>query len=492
MKADVLITQAIASALLGVYVWLSHRRGWGRGINPSWRAASIAVSTASVIYFVLFCVLTCLRYMSMTPAAMDLGVFENALWRISHGEWLRLLESYTHTMPIMVFPAIVYRIIPHPFSMLIVQSATLAMAGYLAFRLARIYLNPFPAMVVGLTFLLHPGTSWLNLFDFHPECLWPALFFGATIALERGKKWLFLILGVLLILIKEPLALSGAALGLYALWKGKARWQGTIIALAGIAWFCLSVFWLIPSLMDKAYPYYAAYQGFNPHYIPAKLVYIINILGPFTFVPLASPLELLPALPHAIASLASSNPTNFSIRYQYSASLVAPAIYALIFVLRGAKKPSSLALGLLVSAAFFHMFVSASPLSYEFWAKPKSAYHFSRYIPDQRDKEVREFLEKTVPKDPDVSVCVSDQAGVYSSVIGRRRRVSIFPHGIGECEIIVVDTSGEPVLWRDFYPVSDAVAFRAELARVAELYEPAGTCRGIVIYKLLPAQDQIF
>ncbi len=484
MKIDVLITQAVSSALLGLYLWFSYRRGWANRIKVSARAASAAIVTASAIYFVAFSLLTCLRYLSMTPAAMDLGVFENALWRISHGELARLLESYTHTMPILVFPALVYRLFPHPFTMLILQSGALALAGYLAFRLARVHLKPFPAMVVGLVFLLHPGTSWLNLFDFHPECLWPALFFGAAIALERKKPWVFLTMGILLVLVKEPLMLSAAALGIYALWTRKARLQGGILMLLGIAAFCLSVFYLIPSLMDKAYPYYAAYQEFNPRYIPAKLVYLINILGPSAFVPLASPLELLPAIPHALASFASNNPTHFSIRYQYSASLVAPAIYALVFVLKRAKRPPSLATGILISASFFHIFVSASPLSYEFWAKKRGGYHFTRYIPSQRDREVRAFLERTIPKDPDVSVCLSDQAGVYSSIIGRRWGMKIFPHGVGESDIVVVDTAGEPMLWRSFYPVIDTAAFNEEMARVREQYERVGNCYGVVIYRL--------
>ena len=483
MKLDVLITQAIASALLGLYVWFSYRRGWWSRASVSEKTASAAVITVAAVYFLIFTLLTWFRYLSMTPAAMDLGVFENTLWRVSHGELARLLESYTHTMPILAFPALLYRALPHPFTMLILQSGALALAGYLAFRLARTHIAPFPAAVLGMAFLLHPGTSWLNLFDFHPECFWPALFFGAVLALERKRPWVFLLMGTLLVLVKEPLALSAAALGLYAFWTGKARRQGAILLLIGAGAFCISVFWLIPSLMDKAYPYYAAYQGFNPYFIPAKLVYAINILGPFAFVPLASPLELLSAVPHAIASLASDNPTHFSIRYQYSASLVPPLIYALVFVLKRAKRPSSLAVGILLSSALFHLFVSASPLSYEFWAKPKSGYHFSRYIPDQRDREVRNFLETAIPKDPSVSVCVSDQQGVYSSVIGKRWKMRIFPHGIGECDIIVVDTAGEPLLWRDFYPVSDAAAFRAELARVRELYQPAGACRGVVVYK---------
>jgi len=483
MKLDVLITQAITSALLGFYVWFSYRRGWASRASVSRKTASATITGAVAIYFVAFSLLTCFRYLSMTHAAMDLGVFENTLWRISHGEWVRLFESYTHTMPILVFPALVYRVFPHPFTMLILQSGAIALAGYLAFRLARVHLDPFPSLVIGLAFLLHPGTSWLNLFDFHPECFWPALFFGAAIALERKRPWVFLVMGLLLVLVKEPLMLSAAALGLYALWTGKARWQGVIVMLVGTGAFCLSVFWLIPSLMDTAYPYYSAYQGFNPYFIPAKLVYIINILGPSTFVPLASPFELLPAIPHAIASLASGNSTHFSIRYQYSASLVPPLIYALVFVLRRAKKPSSLALGILVCSALFHAFVSASPLSYEFWVKKKSSYQLSHYVPNQRDREVRAFLERTIPGDPNVSVCVSDQAGVYSSVIGRRWEMKIFPHGVGECDIVVVDTTGDPMLWRTFYPVSDTVAFRAEMARVRELYEPAGICRGVVVYK---------
>lgn len=483
MKIDVLVTQALTSAALCFYVWFACRKGWGSRISMSGRMASATIITASAIYFAVFGLLTCFRYLSMTPAAMDLGVFENALWQISHGDMSKLLESYTHTMPVLVFPALIYRLFPHPFTMLVLQSVALALSGYLAFRLARIYLEPFPALVIGLAFLLHPGTSWLNLFDFHPESFWPPLFFGAATALENGKKWAFLVLGILLLLVKEPLMLSVAALGLYALWTGKARWQGLAITVAGVALFCLSVLWFIPSLMDTAYPYYEAYQGFNPYFIPAKLLYTINILGPYAFVPLASPIELLPAIPHALASLASGNPTNFSIRYQYSASLVPPLVYALVFVIKRAKSPSSLALGILVCSTLFHAFVSSSPLSYEFWFKKKSGYHFSHYIPDQRDREVRAFLEKAVPRDPEVSVCVSDQPGVYSSVIGRRWDMRIFPHGVGECELVVVDTSGDPMLWRSFYPVSDTPAFRAEMARVRELYEPMGERRGVVVYK---------
>jgi uncharacterized membrane protein len=483
MKADVLITQAIASALLGFYFWFSQRRGWGGRITLSDRAASAAVITAAALYFLIFSLLTSFRYLSLTPAAMDLGVFENTLWRVSHGELARLLESYTHTMPILAIPALFYRAFPHPFTMLILQSGALALAGYLAFRLARMHLEPFPATVLGLAFLLHPGTSWLNLFDFHPECFWPALFFGAAWALERKRPWVFLVLGVLLVLVKEPLALSAAALGVYALWTGKARWQGAILILAGTGAFFLSVLWLIPSLMEAPYPYYEAYGGLNLQFVPAKLVYIINILGPYAFTPLASPIELLPALPHALASLASANPTHFSIRYQYSASLVPPLIYALVFVTKRAKSPPSFGLGILVCSALFHIFVSASPLSYEFWAKPRSGFHFSRYIPDQRDREVMAFLGNAVPKDPRVSVCVSDQQGVYCSVIGKRWKMRIFPHGIGECDIVVVDTAGETLLWKDFYPVKDSAAFQAELSRVRELYEPAGACRGVVVYK---------
>jgi uncharacterized membrane protein len=150
-------------------------------------------------------------------------------------------------------------------------------------------------------------------------------------------------------LTKEDIALTFAAMGIYALLAQGRRWFGLAVLGAAAAWFAITIELIMPAISGHAYLYTGNYGllGGTPArdlvtllkrpYLSVSLLFdraakirtLAELFGAWLFLPLISPLLLI-ALPSIAERFWSSNPSHWSTSYQYSLPLAPILAYAAI------------------------------------------------------------------------------------------------------------------------------------------------------------------
>ena len=270
-------------------------------------------------------------------------------------------------------------------------------------------------------------------------------------------------------MVKEVYALSVIMLGIYIAIKHKWYLFGTLISLFALLYFILVTQILIPfysfgndpiSVWNNAFKYLGANiidicknLILHPEVIIIelfsdfrKLQYLILLFAPLLFLPLLSPLELLPILPIIFISILSHNQNHYSIINQYATSAIAPifmgfitsinkteTIYHRIFnnskaILIVSNFKFILIAFAIFSSVLFNITISPSPISRFFWTKKIWNLHFSSYISSLRDQKIKKTIELYIPKDPNITV--TTQNSLNYSILANRHYYFSFPEGV--------------------------------------------------------------
>ena len=327
-----------------------------------------------------FGALAVLRHRSFETGRFDLGNMTQAVWSTANGDPLAVTnlagEQTTrlasHFDPILVLFAPLWLVWPSPEALLVAQAVALALGALPVFWLARKHLDSERAgLGFALAYLLFPATQWVALSDFHPVALACPLLLFAFWFLDEDRLLPFVICAALACTTKEELPLAVAGLGLWYAVARRRPGAGVAIAVAGaaIAAFALGV---VDHFNDGGGPFAGRYDevGGSPTGMLRTLVsdplvitralfdweglgYVIALLAPLAFLPLAAPLALLPALPDLALNLLSSTDTQTSIHFHYVAPLVPGLFAAAIFAAARLERPIVKPLVALVLAANF-------------------------------------------------------------------------------------------------------------------------------------------
>jgi len=154
-----------------------------------------------LIYFMVFSTFTVARHICFETHAFDLGISSQALYTtLFHGKFfyetpdLHFTKSGSffgvHFSPIFFALLPFYYVYPQPETLLIIQSAVLALAAVPIYFLARLLIKNDNVVPVGfaLLYLLNPFIHSLNTYDFHAECFIPLFSISALYYFEK-KKW---------------------------------------------------------------------------------------------------------------------------------------------------------------------------------------------------------------------------------------------------------------------------------------------------------------
>ncbi|MFJ6695586.1 DUF2079 domain-containing protein [Streptomyces sp. NPDC091272] len=180
----------------------------------------------TALFFVLYAVVAVLRHGRMLNGGFDIGIFEQAIKAYAHlrapvvelkGPGFNLLGDHFH--PILVLVAPFYRLVPRTETLLVVQSALLALAVVPLTRWAHRALGPVAALVVGCGV----GASWgivsAAAKDFHEIAFAVPLLAFCAVALGQRRWWAGALWAAPLLLVKEDLGLTLSAVGLYIAWQ---------------------------------------------------------------------------------------------------------------------------------------------------------------------------------------------------------------------------------------------------------------------------------
>jgi uncharacterized membrane protein len=365
LVAALLVRRAVAPSegfyesrvLAGILAALAALR---RRMEASSRLSGRLVLALVVVYALAMSAATVRRHQSFHSNAYDLGIFDQVIWNTAYGD--ALMSSILgdrhyfseHVSPILILLAPLYRLWADPILLLVLQTAALASGAIATYRIARHVLSSNPlATVFAFAYLAYQPLRQVNTFDFHPEALaTPLLLFAFDALLHRRRATCSLLLA-LAILCKEDVAAGVCAFGVYTALFRRERLFGGAIAFVGLAAFVLDLWVIAPHFRGGEYGFFEryAYLGESPgdigltllsrpgyvlsHVVTLeKLKYLFEVLGPFAFLSLLAPGELLLAGPALAESLLSGYEGQFSIGYHYTAALTPFVVVSAIHGLR--------------------------------------------------------------------------------------------------------------------------------------------------------------
>ncbi|MEU3709218.1 DUF2079 domain-containing protein [Streptomyces catenulae] len=315
----------------------------------------------SVACFVLYTVVSLLRHGQMLNAGYDLGIFEQAIRAYAHGRapvvelkgpGFNLLGDHFH--PILVLVAPVYRLFPDATTLLVVQAALMAAACYPLTRWAHRAAGPVAGLVIGCGMGASWGIATAVTKDFHEICFAVPLLAFAVTALGERRWRAALAWSLPLLLVKEDLGLTLAAVGGYVMWQtGRERrarpgersrgpwWLGLAAVVVGVAGTAVEMLVLLPAMNPHGgFDYWQQLPGGAPSgggtglvsaalhlfWPPMKWLLLFMLAAPTAFFGLRSPLTLL-CLPTLGWRLVAGNEHYWQPNFHYNAVLM-PLVFA--------------------------------------------------------------------------------------------------------------------------------------------------------------------
>ncbi|MCX4454633.1 DUF2079 domain-containing protein [Streptomyces sp. NBC_01340] len=289
----------------------------------------------AVLLFAAYATLSVCRWRHLATRSWDLGIFEQAVRAYAHlrapvadlkGPGTDVLGD--HFSPVIALLAPVYRLFPTPVTLLVAQAALLALSVVPVTRAAARLLGRSRGLALGLAYGLSWGIQRAVDFDFHEICFAvPLIAFALEAVLER--RWRAALLWPLpLVLVKEDLGLTLAAIALVV--AGRARKAAPRTALCALGVAALGVLAAVLTLMvvipafstADTYPYWDKAGGDPLDGLGTKLRTLAWLLIPTTgLLAPRSPL-LLVALPTLGWRFLSSDPHYWGTDWHYSAVLM--------------------------------------------------------------------------------------------------------------------------------------------------------------------------
>ena len=401
--------------------------------TPRWLAWALVA-----VYIIVYSVASILQHEAFRTNVWDLGLFEQIMWNLSHGYGFQssvigfnFLGDHLAFSLVLLAP--LYWLVPHAWTLLIIQSVIIGAGGIAAFRFAERHLpNPYLAVCATTVYLTLPILGYANLFDFHVEPLAAtALMFALNLMEEERWRWVIVLL-VIALLTKEEIPLVIAVFGVYVILRGQHA-MGIGITVVSIAYFIVGAKWLSPlfggydasfsgymqryahlggNLFEVArtvvlHPGYALVESFTKQKLETLQVLwsstaYVSILG-VAYLPLALPILLINYL--------SGNGLQFNLEFQYL-SLAAPGLYAaMVYGLAQILKVMPKRVPALIPTVILGILLVGTSVRSS-WLQWGDLLRGSSFVPHPHAQAFREAIA-LIPKG--VSVGATNYAGAHTA-----------------------------------------------------------------------------
>ena len=480
------------------------------------------VLAGAVAFAVVFALLAWLRYRAYYGGRFDLGNMVQAVYNTAHGRFLEITTAGpeprqmsrlgSHVDPILAAFALPWLVWPSPVMLLTLQSVIVAASAWPAYRLgSRVTRDPRAGALLAGALLLYPALGYGVLNEFHPVTLATPFLLFAFLFIEEDR-WLpavpFLVLAAL---CKEEVPLVLAVMGAYFALR-KRSWRPLVLTALALAYLVFAVWIVIPHFNEGPSPFFDRYSAYGesaaevvgnvvtgPGQVAgdllasANLEYWAELLWPFGFVPLLSPLTLLIAVPEYLLNGLSTQIWQRSIQFHYTAAEI-PFIFAALVLglmrlwrwlsggfrrseaeMRGERlQRRDLALLVFLVALAGNYVLGPLPFSL-----PGAHYSGKSYARSGHAK----VLDEAVATIPDgVVVSVNNNVGSHLSA---RRVAFVFPEHEG-AEYVIVDESRP-----GFYDRINATLHQAVLGKIVldSRYQSVYARDDVYVFKLVTADD---
>jgi len=410
------------------------------------RAPFITTCLAASLYAATFSTMGILQYLAGNVSYTDTATFEEMLWRTLHGEFLRssqlphcLLGSHVQLIHLLLLP--IYVFFPSLITLMVCETVALASGAFAVYLLVRRVLEKgWLAAVFAIAYLLYTPLQMLNLEGggayntFRPITFAVPLLLWAFYFVVTGRLVCFSVFAFLALLCKQEFGLILFMVGLYVAIVLKRRAFGLAWAAAGMAWFVVSMWVIIPYFRhgpSHVVSYYA-HLGSSPGEIarnillhplrtlaivfaPEKLEFFLIMFLPVGFLCLLGPASLAMALPGFAVCLLSQRYATYTPWFHYHAPII-PFVFiatihgtchlARLAARYGARtrRQLLLAAGVLVGACALgtNVVYSKSPLSFRFYDPESASFYGRLYVITDHARQARR-LAASIPRGARVS-----------------------------------------------------------------------------------------
>lgn len=435
------------------------------------------VLAGALAFAVVFALLAWLRFRAYYGGRFDLGNMVQAVYNTAHGRFLEITTAGpeprqmsrlgSHVDPVLAVFAVPWLVWPSPVMLLTLQSAIVATAAWPAYLLGvRVTRDPRAGALLAGALLLYPALGYGVLNEFHPVTLATPFLLFAFLYLDEDRWRRALPFLIVAALCKEEIPLVIAVMGAYFALR-KRSWRPLVLTGFALAYFVFAMWVVIPYFNEGPSPFvdrYAAYGDSAGEVVrtvvtdPAQvagdllaagdLEYWAELLWPFGFFSLLSPLTVLIAAPEYLLNGLSTQIWQRSIQFHYTAAeipfLFAAAVLGLMrlwrWLGRGFRKPEAEMRGELLQRRDLALLVLLLALAGNYVLGPlpfslPGAHYSGRSFARSGHAKV---LDEAVAMIPDGAVVsVNNNVGSHLSA---RRVVFVFPEFEG-AEYVIVDES---------------------------------------------------
>ena len=365
------------------------------------RSEGRIVVAAALLATILFGALALLRHWSFHSTASDLAVFDQVLWNTVHGRFMESTISLARCEPHSFFgdhfsPALLllvpaYIVVPHPETLIVVQTIALALGVWPIYLLARRFLPTIEQRLVWVAaYLLSAPLSFIALYDFHEITLAVAPLGFALYFLATRRTGPMILCLVAALLAKEEVALIGVGFGVALAFQGRWR-SSTVVIVGSIVAFVVTLKLVIPAFAEGApYQYLGRYASLGRDEgeiartllldplrvlsvlvsgeIGSKVVFVLSLFGPGLGLALRSKWALIPSLPPLGYLMLSDYGGEHTLHNQYGAPLIPLALGASILGVAalGERWRRRVTASVLASSLFFAFSFGGLPFSLDF------------------------------------------------------------------------------------------------------------------------------
>ncbi|MDJ0769893.1 MAG: DUF2079 domain-containing protein, partial [Ilumatobacter sp.] len=344
--------------------WVTQRTDAALTALRTTHPAAWTTFIGAVIFAVVFGRLGIQHHRNFGTWAFDMGIYDQSFWLVSRGKsfvTVRGLDFWGHHVNLIaVLFAPFYWFGAGPSFLYAAQATALGAGAIPTYLIARDRLgNPWIGTVFAIVYLLYAPIQWISWANFHPEALVVTpLLFAWWFAMQRRWRPFFVAL-LLALSTREDTALLVVVMGIVLWWMMRRDGDGTKrdqrIALGvtalGVVWYAVCTRLIIPGFNQGQQPFYIGYfygaYGADTFEIaetmitrpdrvvsdatqPDRLRFYRDLLLPWGGLPLAGLGQLAMAVPQTLASVIGASPYARTIRYQYTAVMIAPIVIASI------------------------------------------------------------------------------------------------------------------------------------------------------------------
>ena len=190
---------------------------------------------SAIAFFICTLSLTLHRHFSFY-SSYDQGIFNQVFWNGTHGNFFQSTLSsqlstnvvHNQEVPYVAYhrlgqhftPALliwlpIYYLFPHPATLTVLQATFVTAAGLVLYKLARIYLEPAIAVLITVSFYGANAVFGPTLANFHDISQIPLFVFSLLLAMEKRWWWLFGILAICVLAVREDSGITLFGIGIY-------------------------------------------------------------------------------------------------------------------------------------------------------------------------------------------------------------------------------------------------------------------------------------